>query len=482
MMVEPTARRRALILAICCLSLLIVGMDATIVNVALPAIRAELHSGVSGLQWVIDAYTLTLASLLLLSGSTADRIGRRRTFQIGLVSFTAGSLLCSLAPTLQLLIIARIIQAVGGSMLNPVAMSIITNVFREPRERAKAIGIWGGVVGISMGLGPVLGGVLIQTVGWRWIFWINVPIGVAAIVLAGIFVPESKAPTARRLDPLGQILVIAVLGGSTYAIVESGRLGLSSVLLWSIIVAAVVALAAFLAHERRRIEPLLDLRFFSSAPFSGATVIAICAFGGYAGFLFLNSLYLQEVRGFSALQAGVTVLPMAIMTMIWAPVSGRLVAAGKARLALIAAGAAMAMGAVGLTAITATTSVPYLIGCYVVFAIGFGLVNAPITNTAVSGMPLSQAGVAAAVASTSRQVGATLGVAVIGSVLAAGTVSAGGGSEIADQIGGILRNGETVWWIVAGCGVAVAALGVLTTGPWARATAARTARLTAPDL
>lgn len=245
MMVEPTARRRALILAICCLSLLIVGMDATIVNVALPAIRAELHSGVSGLQWVIDAYTLTLASLLLLSGSTADRIGRRRTFQIGLVSFTAGSLLCSLAPTLQLLIIARIIQAVGGSMLNPVAMSIITNVFREPRERAKAIGIWGGVVGISMGLGPVLGGVLIQTVGWRWIFWINVPIGVAAIVLAGIFVPESKAPTARRLDPLGQILVIAVLGGSTYAIVESGRLGLSSVLLWSIIVAAVVALAAF---------------------------------------------------------------------------------------------------------------------------------------------------------------------------------------------------------------------------------------------
>ncbi|MDQ2737485.1 MAG: MFS transporter, partial [Actinomycetota bacterium] len=258
-MVEPTARRKALILAICCLSLLIVGMDATIVNVALPAIRAELHSGVSGLQWVIDAYTLTLASLLLLSGSTADRIGRRRTFQIGLVSFTAGSLLCSLAPTLQLLIIARIIQAVGGSMLNPVAMSIITNVFREPRERAKAIGIWGGVVGISMGLGPVLGGILIQTVGWRWIFWINVPIGVAAIVLAGIFVPESKAPTARRLAPLGQILVIAVLGGSTYAIVESGRLGLASVLLWSIIVAAVVALAAFLAHERRRIEPLLDL-------------------------------------------------------------------------------------------------------------------------------------------------------------------------------------------------------------------------------
>ncbi|WP_354526977.1 MFS transporter [Nakamurella sp. UYEF19] len=462
------------------MSLLIVGMDGTIVNVALPSIRTDLGASVSGLQWVIDAYTLTLASFLILSGSTADRIGRRRTFQIGLTSFTLGSALCSVAPNLQLLIVARIVQALGGSMLNPVAMSIITNVFTEKRERAKAIGIWGGVVGISMGLGPVIGGVLIQTVGWRWIFWINVPIGIAAIVLAGLFVPESRAPRARRFDPIGQVLIIVMLAALTYAIVESGRLQWGSGVLWSFILLAAAALIGLLLYEPRRVDPLIDLRFFSSAPFSGATAIAIFAFGAFSGFLFLNSLYLQEVRGFSALQAGLTVLPMALMTMIFAPISGRLVAAGRARVALIFAGTAMALGATGLTVMTATTALPYLIGCYVLFAIGFGLVNAPITNTAVSGMPISQAGVAAAVASTSRQVGATLGVAVIGSVIASGAV-AGSGSPSVGQAAGILATAQTAWWIVACCGLAVLGLGLTTTGRWARSTVDRVAGLMNSD-
>ncbi len=479
-MTELTSRRKSLILAICCMSLLIVGMDGTIVNVALPSIRTDLGASVSGLQWVVDAYTLTLASLLILAGSTADRFGRRRTFQIGLASFTLGSALCSLAPSLGLLIAARIVQAVGGSMLNPVAMSIITNVFTERRERAKAIGIWGGVVGISMGLGPVIGGVLIQTVGWRWIFWINIPIGIAAIVLARIFVPESKAARARRIDPVGQILVIVMLGTLTYAIVESSRLHWGSARLWSIIAVSVVALIALLLYEPRRDDPLIDLRFFASAPFSGATVIAICAFGAFSGFLFLNSLYLQEVRGFSALDAGFAVFPMAVMTMIFAPLSGRLVAAGRTRLALVGAGSAMTIGAAGLTTMTRTTPIAYLIGCYIVFAIGFGLVNAPITNTAVSGMPISQAGVAAAVASTSRQIGATLGVAVIGSVLAAGALAAGSGAG-SGQAAGIVDSAGTAWWIVTGCGLAVTFLGTLTTGPWARSTVGRVADLMNAD-
>lgn len=476
----PQKSRKNLILAICCLSLLIVGMDSTIVNVALPSIRADLGASVTGLQWVIDAYTLTLASFLILSGSTADRIGRRRTFQIGLASFTLGSALCSLAPNLQLLVAARVVQALGGSMLNPVAMSIITNVFTEKRERAKAIGIWGGVVGISMGLGPVIGGVLIETVGWRWIFWINIPIGIAAIVLAGLFVPESRAPRARRFDPVGQILIIVMLAALTYAIVESARLHWGSPVLWSIIALAVAALVGLLLYEPRRVDPLIDLRFFSSAPFSGATAIAIFAFGAFSGFLFLNSLYLQEVRGFSALQAGLTVLPMALMTMIFAPISGRLVAAGRARVALLCAGSAMAVGAAGLTVMTSTTALTYLIGCYVLFAIGFGLVNAPITNTAVSGMPLSQAGVAAAVASTSRQVGATLGVAVIGSVIASG-MTAGSGSPSVGQAAGILAAAQTAWWITTGCGLVVLALGLCTTGRWARSTVDRVAGLMNSD-
>ena len=191
-------RRQYLVLAICCLSLFIVGLDATIVNVALPSIGRELHSPVSGLQWTIDAYSLVLASLLMLSGSTADRVGRRRTFQAGLAVFTLGSLLCSLAPGLGWLVAFRMLQAVGGSMLNPVAMSIITNTFTEPAERARAIGVWGGVFGLSMAMGPVLGGALVDAVGWRGVFWVNIPVGIAALGLTALFVPESKAPRPRR--------------------------------------------------------------------------------------------------------------------------------------------------------------------------------------------------------------------------------------------------------------------------------------------
>ena len=207
----PNRLQRLLILGICCLSLLIVGLDSTIVNVALPSIRNDLHASVSGLQWVIDAYTLVLASLLMLSGSTADRIGRKRVFQTGLVVFSLGSLLCGLAPTLDLLIAFRVVQAIGGSMLNPVAMSIIRNVFDDPRERAMAIGMWGAVFGLSIALGPVLGGALVDSIGWPSVFFVNVPIGAIALVLTAAFVPESRAEHPRRLDPVGQLLVIAAL-------------------------------------------------------------------------------------------------------------------------------------------------------------------------------------------------------------------------------------------------------------------------------
>src|SRR5271165_5478125 len=205
-----------LILVICCFSLFIVGMDTTIVNVALPSIGRDLHASVSGLQWIIDGYTLVLASLLMLSGATADRVGRRRAFQIGLAMFTVGSGLCSLAPGLGWLVAFRMVQAVGGSMLNPVAMSIITNTFTDRRERAQAIGVWGGVFGLSMALGPVAGGVLVDSVGWRGIFWVNIPVGIAAIVLTALFVPESKADRARRPDPVGQVLLIILLASLTY--------------------------------------------------------------------------------------------------------------------------------------------------------------------------------------------------------------------------------------------------------------------------
>ncbi len=317
--------RPNLVLAICCMSILMVGLDVTILNVALPSIQKDFNTSVSGAQWTIDAYTLVIASLLMLAGSTGDRLGRRRTFQIGLLSFTVGSLLCSLAPSLGWLIAFRMVQAVGGSMLNPVAMSIVTNVFTESRERARAIGWWGGVAGVSIASGPLLGGLLVQTLGWRSVFWINVPVGLAAIALTARFVPESRAPHPRRLDPLGQLLMIATLGLLVFGIIEAPEHGWGSDLIIACFAGAGVALVSFVAYELRHPEPLIDLRFFRSPPFSGAAVVSICAFVSLGGFLFLNTLYLQDVRGYSALHAGVALIPMAAVMMVVAPLSGRLV-------------------------------------------------------------------------------------------------------------------------------------------------------------
>ncbi|MGH8960724.1 MAG: MFS transporter [Jatrophihabitantaceae bacterium] len=464
-MPELSHRRRLLVLAICCMSLVIVSMDNTIVNVALPAIRRDFDASLSDLQWTVDAYLLVLASLLMLSGSTADRIGRRRTFQTGLVLFTLGSLLCSVAPGLGWLVAFRALQAVGGSMLNPVAMSIITNVFTERRERAMAVGVWGSVVGVSLGLGPIVGGALTDSIGWRAIFWVNVPIGIAALVLAALFVPESKAPRARRPDLVGQLLVILVLAGLTYAIIEAPRAGWTSGSTLALFAVTVVAAVVLVAVEAHRSEPLLDPRFFRSAPFAGATVLAVCGFGAFAGYLFLNTLYLQDVRGYSALLAGLCTLPMAVVTSIFAPVAGRLVGTRGPRLPLLVAGIGIAVGGGMLLELTSSTPIGWLIASYVVFAVGFGMINAPITTTAVSGMPNSQAGVAAAVASTSRQVGSALGVAVLGSVLNSGLH---GPMSV-----GFAVASRPAWAIVLGLGAAVLVVGLVTSGPWAGRTTAR---------
>src|SRR5215813_2312917 len=456
-----------LILAICCLSLFMVGVDNTIVNVALPSIQRGLHAPVSGLQWTVDAYTVVMASFLILAGSTADRLGRRRIFQVGLASFTVASLLCSVAPSLGWLVAFRGLQAAGGSMLNPVALSIIANTFTDSRERARAIGVWGGVFGLSIALGPVLGGVLTDSVGWRGIFWVNIPVGVAGIVLTALFVPESRAARPRRVDPVGQVLVIAALASLTYAIIEGPSTGWTSPLILGLFALAAAAVAGLIFYEPRRGEPLLDLRFFRSAPFSGATLIAVSAFAATGGFLFLNTLYLQDVRGLSALHAGLYTLPLAVMTLLLAPLSGWITGRRGPRLPLLVAGVAMTTGGLLLTGLTPATPVGWLLIAYVIFGIGSGLVNPPITNTAVSGMPRAQAGVAAAVASTSRQVGQSLGVAVVG----AAVTSALRGPLRAD----FAQASHIGWWIIAGCGAAVLLLGLVTTGRWALRTAARTA-------
>jgi len=225
---ELDRRRRFLVLTICCASIVVVVMDISIVNVALPTIRRDLHASVSGLQWTVDAYTLVLASFLVLAGSTADRVGRRRIYQLGLAAFGLGSLLCGLAPGIGALIAARALQAIGGTMLNPVAMAIIASTFPDPAERARVIGVFGLVSGLALALGPILGGAVVEGFGWRAIFWVNVPIVVAAIVCTALFVPESRAARARRFDPVGQILMVLLLGSVVYAIIESRGLGWAS--------------------------------------------------------------------------------------------------------------------------------------------------------------------------------------------------------------------------------------------------------------
>ncbi|WP_163687952.1 MFS transporter [Mycolicibacterium gadium] len=463
-------RRKAIILVSCCLSLLIVSMDATIVNVAIPNIRKDLGATASQLQWVIDIYTLVLASLLLLAGAAADRFGRRRTFQIGLTVFAIGSLLCSLAPNIETLIAARFVQAVGGSMMNPVAMSIITQVFTGRVERARAIGVWGGVVGISMALGPIVGGALIEFVNWRSVFWINLPICALAILLTAIFVPESKSTTMRDVDPIGQGLGMAFLFGTVFVLIEGPNFGWGDARTIVVAVVAAIALVAFLLFESRRHDPFIDLRFFRSIPFASATVIAVCAFAAWGAFLFMMSLYLQEERGFSAMETGLIYLPVAIGALVFSPLSGRMVGRWGSRPSIVIAGVLITASTVLLTSLSATTPVWQLLMIFAVFGIGFSMVNAPITNAAVSGMPTDRAGAASAVASTSRQVGVSLGVAVCGSIAGAALATAGADFAVAAR---------PLWVICALLGVTIVALGVYSTSPRALRSAERLAPLIA---
>jgi EmrB/QacA subfamily drug resistance transporter len=458
---KPHSRRsKAAVLLICSMSLFLVGLDITAVNVALPDIGEQLDADLSGLQWTVSAYTVVMASLLLPAGSTADRLGRKRTLIAGLSVFSGASLLCGLAPSVEWLIAFRVLQAVGASMLNPVAMSIITTTFIDPRERAQAVGVWGAVFGVSMAAGPLAGGALVSSVGWEWIFLINIPLGLTAIALVVRFVPESKTPRPRRFDPVGQILVIALLSSVTFGIIEGADAGWSSPAIVGAFSLSLSSLLGLLLYEPRRDQPLIDVRFFRSIPFSSSIALSVAAFASFGGFLFLNTLYLQDVRGLTPVEAGITVVPLALMTVLFSPISGRVVGRHGPRAPLTIAGVCLIAACAMLTGLEPTTSWAWLTGAYIVFGIGFGLVNAPITNAAVSGMPVEQAGVASALATTSRQFGQAFGVAVVGAIVAAHAGDATGNELAAAS--------HPAWYTLTGAGALVLLLGLVATS--ARAT------------
>jgi len=427
-------------------------MDVTVVNVALPAIRRTFGGSVAMLQWVVDAYTLVVAAGLMLGGALADRHGRKRVFMTGLVMFSLGSALCGLATGPVALVLARAMQGVGGAMLNPVALSILSNVFVVPAERARALGFWGMMSGIGLGIGPLVGGVLVATLGWRVVFLINLPIGLVAFLMCWRFVPESRAPNPRSIDVPGQVLMSILQFCLIAALIETPHVGWRSPLSIGLIAVAVSALAGFVLVERRVAEPMIEPGLFRAPALVSALLIAVCVFAIFSAFLFLNSLYLQDARGFSALQAGLATLPAAAGIVFGAQVSGRMLGRVGARVPLMCAAAALGSGAIMLVLIGVETPLVVVVVAYLLCGLGQGLANAPISNAAMNGLPRERAGVAAGLASTSRQIGASLGIALGGAFIA----GAGGGAA---QVGAA----RGMWCVCAALALCVAALGFYAT-------------------
>ena len=452
---EDSPPRRMIILVICCLSLFIVGLDNTIVNVALPTISRGLGASVSGLQWIVNGYTMVLASLVMSAGATADRFGRRQVFRAGLTVFTVSSALCSLAPSLGWLIAFRVLQAIGGSMLNPVAVSIISSVFKGRAERAWAIGVWVTMFGVSMALGPVLGGVLTSTVGWRSIFWVNIPVGLIAILLVSKFIPESRAEVKRRLDLVAQLLVILMLGSLIYAIIEGAQSDWSEPGIRALFALAGAAALVLVWWELRRKDPMIDPRSFRNLPFTGAVLTGICSFGSLGGFLFLSTIYLQEARGLSALHAGLHMLPTAAAMAICPLPAAWLAARRGLWLPLTLGGLALMLSMIAMSRLTVSSGELYLIAAFTLFGVGLGMVNGQISHAAVSAMPSSKAGLAAGIASASRQMGQALGVAVTGALLNAGLHGPVQTEFVAAS--------RPAWLVLTGCGCIVFLLGLTTT-------------------
>jgi DHA2 family methylenomycin A resistance protein-like MFS transporter len=446
-------KRQLLTLGACCFGLFMVMLDNTVVNVALPSIQRELEATLSGLALVLDAYILVFASLLLTAGSLGDRFGRRRVFRAGLVVFTASSALCGLAPTLPALVGARVLQAVGAAALLPSSLAILTAAFPDPRERVQAIGLWSGVSAMALAAGPVIGGLLTDALGWRWVFYVNLPVGVAAFVVAGRVVAESRDPAAGRLDLPGLLLGSLGLGAVTLGLIESDHRGWGSPEIVALLAAGVVLLAGFVAVEARRPRPMLSLRFFRDRAFSTANAVVLLAGFALLGFVFFNTLYFQAVQGWSPLEAGLRSLPSTLAVVVTAPLAGRLASRYGYRVP-VTAGLLLAAAALwALTGIEVGTPYAQLWWRLTMLGAGLGLSISPATAAGVAAMPGTQAGVASAVISTSRQVGGALGVAVLGAVAAARYGRATPQADPAAFLAGVRAA-----YLVAGAALAVGAV------------------------
>jgi MFS family permease len=339
--------------------------------------------------------------------------------------------------------------------MTPVALAIVTNVFTGRAERAKAIGFWSASSGIGIALGPLLGGILVDTLGWRSIFWVNVPVGIAAIILTARLVPETRSASPRRFDPVGQLLVLAIIGSAAYGIIEAPVNGWASPQTLGSLAITAAGLAVLIPFELHRYQPLVQIKLFADRAFTTSFVTVLVALIAFAGLLFANTLYLQDDRGLSASSAGLLSLPLAAAAVVASLISGRLVARNKARSTLIVSGVALTVAPIALAAFGPTTPLGWIVIPFIVFGTGYGLLNSPVNVTAVSQLPDEQAGVAASLVSTSRQLGSVLGVAIVGSILAVG-----GTSGVASSPGGF---GVPVCAVIAGCGLVVVCVNAFST-------------------
>jgi EmrB/QacA subfamily drug resistance transporter len=442
--------RRWLVLGVMCLSLLLIVMDNTIVNVALPTLQSELDASTTQLQWVVDAYILVFAGLLLTMGSLGDRFGRRGALAIGLAVMGTGSILSSFANSADQLIATRALMGVGGAMIMPATLSIITNVFTLRRERAQAIAIWSATAGAAVAIGPVTGGWLLEHFWWGSVFLVNVPVVVVALVLGQLFVPTSRDPAAPPVDVPGALLSIAGLVVLVWAIIEGPGGWTDPEILGGFALAAVL-IGAFVLWERRTRFPMLDVSFFRNPRFSAASGAIMLTFFAMFGSLFLLTQFLQSILGYTPLEAGIRLLPMAGVMMVISPVSAKLVERIGSKI-VVATG--LSVGAVGLitaSRLTAGATYPEVLSALVVLAAGLALVMPPATESIMGSLPLAKAGVGSAVNDTTRQVGGALGVAVLGSVMSSTygprvsdaisgfPVSSEQAAAIHDQIGAALR-------------------------------------------
>lgn len=410
------AREKVVILLTMCFALAMVMLDNTVVNVALPTISDELEAGVTDLQWIVDGYVLALASLLLTGGIVGDRFGRKKTFLAGLAVFTIASLLCGVSQSTLQLILARAVQGVGAALLLPGTLSIITVTF-PPHERARAIGLWAGMSGLALALGPTVGGLMVEHFGWESVFFLNVPIGIAGFLVATRTVRETVSEQQRSLDPVGLALGTSALFLVTYGLIEANQKGWTDATIVGSLIGFAVLIAAFLAWELRNEKAMMPLRFYRIPAFSaGNTVAFSVSLGMFATFFFL-SLYMQNIRGYTAFEAGVRFLPMTLAIIVTAPNAGRYAQKHGSRIpmtyGLILAGG----GLLALSALSVQTSYVLMLPVFAIMGHGMGATMAPMTAAVMNSVGHERAGLGSAMTNTSREVGGVFGIALLGTLL-----------------------------------------------------------------